>query len=42
MLTEVNVEICEVVTANICYFTACLLWVAAGEDYCWVCIPKPF
>ena len=24
MLTKVNVEICEVVTVNICYFTACL------------------
>ena len=24
MLIKVNVEICEVVTVNICYFTACL------------------
>ena len=24
MLTKVNVEICEVVTVNICYVTACL------------------
>ena len=24
MLTAVNVEICEVVTVNICYFTSCL------------------
>ena len=42
MLREVNVERCEVVAVNICYFTACFLWMATGEDYYWVCIPEPF
>ena len=30
MLREVNVERCEVVAVNICYFTACFLWMAIG------------
>lgn len=43
MLTKVNVEICEAVTVNIYAILqhACL-WVAVGEDYCWVYIPEPF
>ena len=31
MLREVNVERCEAVAVNICYFTACIfLWMATG------------
>ena len=41
MLTKVNVEICEVVTVYAMLQHVCL-WVAVGEDYCWVYIPEPF